>query len=175
MTGILVLCSLKMESAFPGIASLHWEFVSCNFGEWWRSRAVRHDAISRGPLSLGVPLVHAAQGGFSYTSRTCRPGWVWLYLSCMWAVRIGHAFVCVHAWQCSHAHKNMYMHIYIYIYIYIYLFWLKQKSGAQGHTCAPWLVSLICQILTYLGFQAAPPPLAPRCHGNPVVFTALVN
>jgi hypothetical protein len=31
------MCSLKMESAFPGIASSHWELVSCNFGEWWRS------------------------------------------------------------------------------------------------------------------------------------------
>jgi hypothetical protein len=32
-----VLCPLEMESAFPGIAFLHWEFASCNFGVWWRS------------------------------------------------------------------------------------------------------------------------------------------
>jgi hypothetical protein len=37
MTGILALCSLEMVSAFPGIAFLHWEFVSCTFGGWWRS------------------------------------------------------------------------------------------------------------------------------------------
>jgi hypothetical protein len=37
MTGILVLCSLEVGSAFPWTIVLHWELVSCDFGEWWWS------------------------------------------------------------------------------------------------------------------------------------------
>jgi hypothetical protein len=35
MTGILVLCSLDVGSGFPWGTFMHWEIVSCHFGEWW--------------------------------------------------------------------------------------------------------------------------------------------